>query len=110
MGERYRVKEKSEKTFPSAKEREEVWRREHRERQQEREKKQDRRLFFTAFFSTVCLCLLGIGILEADYQSRKIGFGDEKTLLYAWTGREGDLLEQIAALDFFQNLCYTYRQ
>jgi hypothetical protein len=49
--------------------------------------RQKSRIFFTSFFSTLCILLLLLGIAEVDYQSRRIGFGDDKTLIAQITGK-----------------------
>jgi hypothetical protein len=51
----------------------------------------DRRIFLTSFFSTLCIIGLALGIMAADSESRRIGFGDGKTLIYQITGKNFDL-------------------
>jgi hypothetical protein len=50
-------------------------------------KRRKRRIFFTSFFSTLCVLILLIGMAEVDYQSRRIGFGDDNTLIAQITGK-----------------------
>ncbi len=49
-------------------------------------KRRDRRIFFASFFGTLCVFALLFGMAEVDANSRRIGFGDNKTLLYQFTG------------------------
>lgn len=49
------------------------------------------RIFIVSFFSTLCAAALIFGLMEVDYQSRRIGFGDEKTLVYEITGKNLNL-------------------
>ncbi|HEX3039976.1 MAG TPA: hypothetical protein VHP54_06755 [Caproiciproducens sp.] len=49
-----------------------------------------RRIFFTSFFSTLCILMLLIGMAEVDYQSRRIGFGDNRVLTVQITGKTWD--------------------
>ena len=49
--------------------------------------RRDRRIFFTAFFSTLCVFVLVFGFVEVDFNSRRVGFGDDKTLIYQITGK-----------------------
>jgi hypothetical protein len=49
--------------------------------------RRDRRIFFTAFFSTLCVFALVFGFAEVDFNSRRVGFGDDKTLIYQITGK-----------------------
>lgn len=51
----------------------------------------DFRIFLVSMVSTLCAAALILGILKVDYQSRRIGFGDEKTLLYQITGKNLNL-------------------
>lgn len=46
-----------------------------------------KRIFFTSFFSTLCVIALVLGIIQVDSNSRRIGFGDNKTLIYQFTGQ-----------------------
>lgn len=46
-----------------------------------------RRAFFTAFVCTLCVLALAAGVLAVDYFSRKIGFGDDNTLITKITGK-----------------------
>ncbi|WBY63880.1 MAG: N-acetylmuramoyl-L-alanine amidase [Thermocaproicibacter melissae] len=60
------------------------------------------RAFLISFFTTLLLILLFLGIAVVDYECRKIGFGDEKTLIYQITGKN---------LNFACNstgICYNY--
>lgn len=50
-------------------------------------KNRDFRIFFTSFFSTLCIIALVLGFAEVDTNSRRIGFGDNKTLVYQITGQ-----------------------
>lgn len=45
------------------------------------------RAFMTSLFTTLAVFALLLGIAAVDYQCRKIGFGDEKTLLFQITGK-----------------------
>lgn len=47
----------------------------------------DKRIFFTSFFSTLCVFILIVGVLEVDANSRRIGFGDDQTLFRQITGQ-----------------------
>lgn len=49
--------------------------------------RREKRIFFTSFFGTLCVLILLLGLLEVDENSRRIGFGDGKTLLYQFTGQ-----------------------
>jgi hypothetical protein len=46
-----------------------------------------RRIFFGSFFGTLCVLALLFGVYEVDTNSRRIGFGDNKTLIYQLTGK-----------------------
>jgi len=50
-------------------------------------KRRDSRIFFTAFFSTLCVLALLFGFVQVDFNSRRVGFGDDKTLIYQITGK-----------------------
>lgn len=50
-------------------------------------KRKDRRTFFASFFSTLCVLALLFGLIEVDSNSRRIGFGDNKTLAYQIMGK-----------------------
>lgn len=50
-------------------------------------KRRNKRIFFASFFSTLCVFALLVGIVEVDLNSRRIGFGDNKTLIYQITGK-----------------------
>lgn len=45
------------------------------------------RIFIVSFMCTLCVLTLAAGIIQVDYNSRRIGFGDEHTLLYFITGK-----------------------
>jgi hypothetical protein len=45
------------------------------------------RIFMTSMFVTLTVLALLLGLAVVDYQCRKIGFGDEKTLLFQVTGK-----------------------
>ena len=45
------------------------------------------RIFLVSMFTTLCLIALLLGIAEVDMQCRRIGFGDNKTLIYRITGK-----------------------
>ena len=45
------------------------------------------RVFATSLFVTLAALALLWGIAAVDYQCRKIGFGDEKTLIFQITGK-----------------------
>lgn len=49
------------------------------------------RIFLTSFFVSLLVIALVWGLAFVDYQSRKIGFGDEKTLIYQITGKNPDI-------------------
>jgi heme/copper-type cytochrome/quinol oxidase subunit 3 len=60
------------------------------------------RAFVISLLTTLLLILLFLGIAVVDYECRKIGFGDEKTLIYQITGKN---------LNFACNsigICYNY--
>ena len=50
-------------------------------------KRRDSRIFFSAFFSTLCVFALLFGFVQVDFNSRRVGFGDDKTLIYQITGK-----------------------
>ncbi len=50
-------------------------------------RRRNRRIFFAAFFGTLCVFALLFGLTEVDVNSRRIGFGDDKTLVYQITGK-----------------------
>ncbi|QAT51105.1 hypothetical protein EQM14_15745 [Caproiciproducens sp. NJN-50] len=50
-------------------------------------KQHDLRIFLASMFGTLCLIGFLIGFLEVDTQCRRIGFGDNKTLIYQITGK-----------------------
>ena len=52
--------------------------------------KKEKKIFFTSFLSTMLIFVLVFGLIEVDYNSRRIGFGDEKTLIYEMTGKTWD--------------------
>lgn len=45
------------------------------------------RIFLTSLVGTLCVLALLIGLAAVDLQCRRIGFGDEKTLIYQITGK-----------------------
>ena len=45
------------------------------------------RIFLVSFFTTVLFIALFLGLAAVDYECRKIGFGDGKTLIYQLTGK-----------------------
>ena len=45
------------------------------------------RIFLTSLVGTLCVLGLLIGLAVVDLQCRRIGFGDEKTLIYQITGK-----------------------
>ncbi|NLJ30835.1 MAG: hypothetical protein GX424_04415 [Clostridiales bacterium] len=49
--------------------------------------RQNRRAFFASFFSTLCVIALVLGIAEVDANSRRIGFGDNKTVFTRYIGQ-----------------------
>lgn len=49
------------------------------------------RIFLSSFFAALLVITLLWGFAVVDYQSRKIGFGDEKTLIYQITGKNPDI-------------------
>ncbi len=51
------------------------------------DKRRGLRAFATALVATLCVLGFVIGFLEVDEQSRRIGFGDEKTLIFTITGQ-----------------------
>lgn len=50
-------------------------------------RRKEKRIFFTSFFSTLCVLALLAGIMAVDVNSRRIGFGDDNTLFYRATGQ-----------------------
>lgn len=50
-------------------------------------RRRNRRIFFASFFGTLCVLALLFGFAEVDANSRRIGFGDDKTLMYQFTGQ-----------------------
>jgi hypothetical protein len=55
------------------------------------EHNRDLRIFLGAFFGTLCVLGLVFGILAVDSESRRVGFGDGKTLIYEITGKNLNL-------------------
>ena len=49
------------------------------------------RIFLTSMVATLCALGLLLGIAEVDTQCRRIGFGDDKTLIYQITGKNLNL-------------------
>lgn len=49
------------------------------------------RIFLASMLGTLCLVGLLLGLSEVDTQCRKIGFGDNKTLIYQITGKNLNL-------------------
>lgn len=49
------------------------------------------RIFLASMLGTLCLVGLLLGLAEVDTQCRKIGFGDNKTLIYQITGKNWNL-------------------
>lgn len=49
--------------------------------------RKEKKIFYTSFFSTLLFFVLIFGLIKVDYNSRKIGFGDDKTLIYELTGK-----------------------
>lgn len=49
------------------------------------------KIFLTSFFVSLLVIGLLWGFAIVDYQSRRIGFGDEKTLIYQITGKNPDI-------------------
>lgn len=49
------------------------------------------RIFLVSMISTLCVIALLFGIAEVDVQGRRIGFGDNKTLIYQITGKNLNL-------------------
>lgn len=54
-------------------------------------KNRDLRIFLTSLVAALCVAGLALGLAEVDAQSRRIGFGDNKTLLYQITGKNLNL-------------------
>ena len=51
----------------------------------------DLRIFLSAFLGTLCVLGLVFGVLAVDSESRRVGFGDGKTLIYEITGKNLNL-------------------
>ncbi len=49
------------------------------------------RIFLASFFSTLCVLGLLLGCMVVDFQSRRIGFDDGKTLFFRLTGKNPDI-------------------
>lgn len=49
-------------------------------------KRKEQKNFLCVIFSTLCVLALLFGIAEVDANSRRIGFGDDKTLMHQITG------------------------
>ena len=49
------------------------------------------RIFLTSLMTTLCVLGLLLGVAEVDTQCRRIGFGDNKTLIYQITGKNLNL-------------------
>ena len=60
------------------------------------------RIFLTSFFSTLCAIALVLGFLVVDFQSRRIGFDDGKTLFFRLTGKNPDIT------CISSEICYNY--
>ncbi|MFU0832110.1 MAG: N-acetylmuramoyl-L-alanine amidase [Oscillospiraceae bacterium] len=54
-------------------------------------KNRNLRIFLVSMFSTLCIIALLLGLAKVDTQCRRIGFGDEKTLISQITGKNLDL-------------------
>jgi hypothetical protein len=54
-------------------------------------KNRNLRIFLASMFGTLCVIALVLGLAKVDYRSRRIGFGDEKTLIYQITGKNPDI-------------------
>lgn len=68
------------------------------------------RIFLVSLFGTLCviLCLLGLAVVDA--QCRRIGFGDNKTLIDQITGKNFELTcnqAQICYNDLVSEFCMT---
>lgn len=53
--------------------------------------KREMRIFLTSLVVTLCVLGLLLGMAEVDTQCRRIGFGDNKTLIYQITGKNLNL-------------------
>lgn len=53
--------------------------------------KRNLRIFLTSMVCTLCVLGLLLGLMEVDTQCRRIGFGDEKTLISQITGKNLNL-------------------
>lgn len=59
------------------------------------------RIFLVSMFSTLCVIAFLLGLAEVDTQCRRIGFGDEKTLIYQIIGKKLSLACNTA------DICYN---
>lgn len=71
--------------------------------------RRDRRIFFASLLSTLCIIVLVIGMAEVDYNSRRIGFGDNKTLIYQITGKTWDESCNVLKL-WYNNFVLTFKE
>ena len=62
------------------------------------------RAFLVSFFSSLAVLALLWGIAAVDYQCRKTGFGDEKTLIFQLTGKNLNFACITAGI-CYNNLC-----
>lgn len=67
-------------------------------------KKRDLRIFLASMLSTLCLIGFLLGFMEVDAQCRRIGFGDNKTLIYQITGKNLSLTCNTAEI-CYNNFC-----
>ena len=71
--------------------------------------KRNRKIFWGSFFSTLCVLMLLIGLAVVDYNSRRIGFGDDKTLLYQITGKTWQETCNVAKV-WYNNFVFSFQE
>lgn len=67
-------------------------------------KHRDLRIFLASMLGTLCVIGLLLGLAEVDTQCRRIGFGDNKTLIYRITGENWNLTCNTAEI-CYNNFC-----
>jgi hypothetical protein len=71
--------------------------------------RRDKRIFFASLLSTLCIIMLVFGMADVDYNSRRIGFGDNKTLIYQITGKTWDESCNVLKL-WYNNFVLTLKE
>jgi hypothetical protein len=71
--------------------------------------RRNRRIFWGSFFSTLYVLILLIGLAVVDHNSRRIGFGDNKTLLYQITGKTWQETCNVAKV-WYNNFKFSFQE